>query len=272
MWGLFFGYVLEEKSKITQNASIAAGQWLVDRGFPALGETVAAVGGFQAGLDKHIAGMDVMKRSIEKNIHAAKVLYEKGLIEGGKQLADEQLDALIKMFRERTYLPFLRMLDPCDKYTWYEQILHGAVGAGNVATAALIIYGGAQGAKNFKNRKFGSKNKPPQTKKIKNQKTKKKGPEPNDGKAKQHGNPDHDAAINDKVNQVRQEGGKNIRKNQQQVDVNGNNVGGNQPDLQWDVDGKHHNWEIDRTKNSSLKHQRQIPANDPNATNYFENL
>ena len=33
---------------------------------------------------------------------------------------------------------------------------------------------------------------------------------------------------------------KSIRKNQVQVDVNGNKVGNNRPDIQYDYEGKHY--------------------------------
>ena len=91
----------------------------------------------------------------------------------------------------------------------------------------------------------------------------KKGPKPNGGNAKPHGNPDHDAKIDGRLDKARNEGASNIRKNQQQVDVDGNKVGNNRPDGQWDQDGTHHNYEADRSQSSSTRHRNQIEQNDP---------
>jgi hypothetical protein len=55
----------------------------------------------------------------------------------------------------------------------------------------------------------------------------------------------------------------NIRKNQQQVDVDGYNVGTNRPDLQYDVDGKHYNVEYGNSTRNSERHGEQIRRNDP---------
>ncbi len=48
----------------------------------------------------------------------------------------------------------------------------------------------------------------------------------------QHGAPDHDAAINDKAAEWDAQGYTDIRKNQAQVDVDGNGVSNGRPDLQ----------------------------------------
>ena len=64
-----------------------------------------------------------------------------------------------------------------------------------------------------------------------------------------------------------------IRKNQQQVDANGNKVGNNRPDLQWtDGQGQRHYWEIDSNKSSSNKHGETIKNNDPNGIIHLEIL
>ena len=47
----------------------------------------------------------------------------------------------------------------------------------------------------------------------------------NGGTAPQHGGKGHDKVINEDIKQLRNEGATNIRKNQQQVDINGNTVG-----------------------------------------------
>ncbi len=61
----------------------------------------------------------------------------------------------------------------------------------------------------------------------------------------------------------------NIRKNQQQVDVNGDRVGTNRPDIQYDQNGVHHNVEYDTNSRASTNHQTRVTANDPNARNTF---
>jgi hypothetical protein len=92
-----------------------------------------------------------------------------------------------------------------------------------------------------------------------------KGPPPNNGNAPAHGNPDHDEAIIEKAAEVEAAGATDIRKNQVQVDINGNRVGDNKPDLQYNLDGVHHNWEVDRAPARSLAHGEKIRANDPYA-------
>lgn len=56
---------------------------------------------------------------------------------------------------------------------------------------------------------------------------------------------------------------KSIRKNQVQVDVNGNKVGNNRPDIQYDYEGKHYVIEIDNRKRTSTMHEKTIRQNDP---------
>ena len=60
-----------------------------------------------------------------------------------------------------------------------------------------------------------------------------------------------------------------IRKNQEQVDVNGDKVGNNKPDLQYNRDGIHYNIEVDTTDKGSSGHQKVLPQNDSNARNTF---
>ena len=97
-------------------------------------------------------------------------------------------------------------------------------------------------------------------------------PKPNDGVAPPHGGEAHDAAIDAKIAEARDAKAENIRKNQTQTDVHGNRVGDNRPDAQWDLNGRHYNYEIDTTEAGSLLHQRVVPGNDPNAINSFERL
>lgn len=61
----------------------------------------------------------------------------------------------------------------------------------------------------------------------------------------------------------------NIRKNQQQVDVQGNTVGKNRPDVQYDKNEIHTNVEYDTQNRSMQHHKKVLPQNDPNARNKF---
>lgn len=50
---------------------------------------------------------------------------------------------------------------------------------------------------------------------------------------------------------------QNIRKNQKQVDIDGNVVGNNRPDVQFDYNGVHTNVEYDTRTRSMEKHKKQ---------------
>jgi hypothetical protein len=94
-----------------------------------------------------------------------------------------------------------------------------------------------------------------------------KGPPANNGDAKPHGGPDHNKAIDDHINELKKDPEvTNIRKNQEQVDVNGDKAGKNRPDVQYDKGGVHHNVEYDRTQTNSDAHKSVVTAKDPNAT------
>ena len=95
-------------------------------------------------------------------------------------------------------------------------------------------------------------------------KTLKEGPKPNGGKGGKHGNPDHNKAIDDAIKAL-PDGAYDIRKNQVQVDFNGNRVGNNRPDIQYNLNGKHYNIEIDRNLKNSQRHETVIMKNDPNS-------
>ena len=102
-------------------------------------------------------------------------------------------------------------------------------------------------------------------------KSMKRGPKPNGGDAKPHGNADHNKAIDEKIVELKQSGkAEEIRKNQAQVDYDGNKVGNNRPDVQWNTDGVHHNYEVDRTMKNSDRHKKVIEANDPKAEFEYE--
>lgn len=95
---------------------------------------------------------------------------------------------------------------------------------------------------------------------------KKKGPKPNNGVAKKHGNTNHNNAIDNRITELKQDTGvTNIRKNQQQVDVDGNKVGTNRPDIQFDKDGCHNCIEYDHVERNSVKHGEVIRQKDSKA-------
>ena len=95
---------------------------------------------------------------------------------------------------------------------------------------------------------------------------KKQGPRPNNGEAKPHGGDVHDQAIDNLVDQLKQDPEvENIRKNQAQVDADGNKVGNNRPDVQYDKNGSHYNVEYDNVPENSKRHGDVIRANDSKA-------
>jgi len=77
----------------------------------------------------------------------------------------------------------------------------------------------------------------------------------NNGISAQHGNSAHNAFIDDIVKDLKSDptvDQSSVRKNQEQVDFNGNKVGSNRPDLQYnDIFGNHYNIEVDTTDNGT---------------------
>uniref|UniRef100_UPI00286F2439 RHS repeat-associated core domain-containing protein n=1 Tax=Anaerosporobacter sp. TaxID=1872529 RepID=UPI00286F2439 len=93
----------------------------------------------------------------------------------------------------------------------------------------------------------------------------------NGGEAPKHGGTTHNKRIDDLIQDLVDDFDVDeIRKNQCQVDIAGNTVGKNRPDVQYNKNGVHHNVEFDTVKKSSTKHQQTIPGNDPNAKNMYE--
>jgi RHS repeat-associated protein len=93
---------------------------------------------------------------------------------------------------------------------------------------------------------------------------------PNNGIASHHGGKIHDEKIDKYVENLKKDDKvTNIRKNQKQVDINGDVVGNNRPDIQYDKNGVHTNVEYDTRKFSSNKHKKTLEKNDPNAKNEF---
>ncbi|SPE60028.1 putative YD repeat protein [Verrucomicrobia bacterium] len=83
----------------------------------------------------------------------------------------------------------------------------------------------------------------------------------NGGRAPKHGGTIHNKMIDDYIRNL-PSNAQNIRKNQQQVDVNGNAVGNNQPDVQYDLNGQHYNVEFDTNPLNSIDHFNKIFGND----------
>jgi RHS repeat-associated protein len=73
-------------------------------------------------------------------------------------------------------------------------------------------------------------------------------------------------AVQDRVAAVKELGATDIRIDQQQVDVNGNHVGVNRPDLQYTLNGERHYVEWDTPDSGrGAGHEARIKANDPKA-------
>jgi RHS repeat-associated protein len=89
-------------------------------------------------------------------------------------------------------------------------------------------------------------------------------PPANDGVSRPHGAPDHDQAIDDRAREVRGQGADDIRKNQTQVDAQGNRVGNNRPDLGYtDTNGVRHNEEWGRNEGRVEGQGDRARQNDP---------
>jgi hypothetical protein len=99
------------------------------------------------------------------------------------------------------------------------------------------------------------------------------GPKSNGGNAPKHGSTHHNDVIDSRVKELQTDKSvSNIRKNQQQVDVNGNKVGTNRPDVQYDKNGCHNCVEYDTVPRNSTKHGEVIRRNDPNTKVELNNL
>jgi len=82
-----------------------------------------------------------------------------------------------------------------------------------------------------------------------------------------HGSPEHDSAVNREVQKMKDQGYRDVRKNQAQVDARGNKVGSNRPDVQGTNPrtGQREHVEVDRDPNRGAQHQRDIMKNDSSA-------
>ncbi|ECE6154580.1 hypothetical protein DPK65_20675 [Salmonella enterica subsp. enterica] len=83
----------------------------------------------------------------------------------------------------------------------------------------------------------------------------------------------HNRNIDDEITILKvSEGVSDIRKNQQQVDINGNKVGNNKPDIQYNKGDVHYNIEYDTNTRASKKNEAVITASDPEARSAFWNI
>ena len=88
----------------------------------------------------------------------------------------------------------------------------------------------------------------------------------NGGNAPKPGNTGHNKAIDEHIQKLRSNPQvSEIRKNQQLVNYEGNVVGKNRPDIQYNRGGIHYTVEYDTKVSSSIKHQRQSPMLAPDA-------
>jgi RHS repeat-associated protein len=80
------------------------------------------------------------------------------------------------------------------------------------------------------------------------------------------GNANQNVDVQKRVSDLKQKGATDIRIDQQQVNVNGEHVGINRPDLQYTLDGQRYNVEWDTPSSGrGLGHKSRIKANDPEA-------
>ena len=92
----------------------------------------------------------------------------------------------------------------------------------------------------------------------------------NGGNAPKHGNTGHNKAIDEHIQKLRSNPQvSEIRKNQQLVNYEGNVVGKNRPDIQYNRGGIHYTVEYDTKVSSSIKHQRQSPMLAPDARHTY---
>ena len=98
-------------------------------------------------------------------------------------------------------------------------------------------------------------------------------PAANNGASTIGGNANQAAALQRYITQLKSMGAKDIRVNQQQVNINNQRVGVNRPDLQFTYDGRR--WYIEWDTSKSLRgipHGERIMANDPDGMTLLFNL
>lgn len=89
-------------------------------------------------------------------------------------------------------------------------------------------------------------------------------PRGNNGNGPVHGGSKHNDAVDQDIQDMKDKGYTDIRKNQAQVDAQGNKVGNNRPDSQGTrPDGKREYREQDTDPNRSTQHGETIKRNDP---------
>lgn len=89
-------------------------------------------------------------------------------------------------------------------------------------------------------------------------------PRANEGDGSIGTNPNQEAALRRDIQEAEQEGARDIRVNQEQVNAQGVRVGQNRPDLQYtDRNGIRHYIEYDQDPVNGAAHAQRIRANDP---------
>ncbi len=106
---------------------------------------------------------------------------------------------------------------------------------------------------------------PPDTSSLTNNGITTKAPEGNNGDSGVHGGVAHNALIDNEIARMKKAGYTDIRKHQAQVDVNGNKVGSNLPDVQGTINGVREIVEFDTKDSNGIRHEKVIRQNDPNA-------
>ncbi len=82
-----------------------------------------------------------------------------------------------------------------------------------------------------------------------------------------HGSDEHNAKVDKVIQKMRDDAYGDIRKDQAQVDANGNKVGNNRPDAQGTnpATGQREHVEVDRDPRRGDQHEQDIKRNDPNS-------
>lgn len=159
-------------------------------------------------------------------------------------------------------------LDPDGQ--WIVPLIRAAIqGCAKNATCRTVVARGVQRAREIFRRDpdRSQDGKKGATQAAEGEATRRGAPKPNEGGGKPHGSPEHDARINQEAERMKQEGYSDIRKNQTQVDADGNRVGNNRPDLQGTNPntGQREHVEVDRDPARAAQHERDIMRNDPKA-------
>ena len=129
--------MMHNLAKLTKVVSQRVAEGMVNNNIPGA-SFVAAAGECEAQGLEAAAALDPIKVAIDKSKHAAKVFNNKGIVEGGKQLASENYEEIKEAAGTND---FVRAADFKDEYSWEEQVIYAWSGAGK---SFLIVYGGVK--------------------------------------------------------------------------------------------------------------------------------